>query len=79
MTDMSVKFQVTSYELQVTSWTTSCGNCQARGIAYESYSPFGRGGKYAPLNMSDPRIVRIAEAHGRSAYQVCMHPPSRLL
>jgi diketogulonate reductase-like aldo/keto reductase len=45
---------------------------QAHEIAYESYSPFGRAGQFAPLNMSDPRIVKIAQAHSHSAYQVCM-------
>jgi 2,5-diketo-D-gluconate reductase A len=46
---------------------------QAHGIAYQSYSPFGRDGQFAPrLNFSDPRIVEIARTHGRSAYQVCL-------
>ena len=42
--------------------------CNSHGITYESYSPLGRG----RLDFKDPRIQRIAEAHGKSAYQVCL-------
>jgi endoglycosylceramidase len=43
---------------------------QAKGIAYEAYSPFGR--EQPGINFADPRLVRIAEAHGVSVPQVCL-------
>ena len=43
--------------------------CQKNGIAYEAYSPLGRGS----LNTSDPRIVKIAANHpGKSVFQICL-------
>ncbi len=45
---------------------------QRHGITYEAYSPFGRDGVFSPLNVSDPRIVAIADAHAKSPWQVCL-------
>ena len=42
--------------------------CKHHGITYEAYSPLGRGS----LNVQDPRIQKIAQAHGVSVYQVCL-------
>ena len=43
--------------------------CQQHKVAYEAYSPLGRGS----LNTSDPRIVQIAKNHpGKSVFQVCL-------
>ena len=43
--------------------------CQTHGIVYESYMPLGRG----QLDVHDPRIQKIAEAHpGKSGYQVVL-------
>ena len=42
--------------------------CNTHGIVYESYSPLGRG----RLNFEDPRIKKIADAHGKSVVQVCL-------
>ena len=49
--------------------------CQKNNIAYEAYSPLGRGS----LNTSDPRIVKIAANHpGKSTFQVCLRPSNFL-
>ena len=43
--------------------------CKQNNIAYEAYSPLGRGS----LNTSDPRIVKIAANHpGKSVFQICL-------
>jgi diketogulonate reductase-like aldo/keto reductase len=42
--------------------------CKKNGITYEAYSPLGRGS----LNVQDPRIQKIAQAHSKSVYQVCL-------
>ena len=46
--------------------------CKKNGITYEAYSPLGRGGAYPGCDPSDQRITRIAKAHNRSVYQVCL-------
>lgn len=42
--------------------------CTKHKIVYESYMPLGRGN----LNVHDPRIEKIATAHGKSVFQVCL-------
>ncbi len=41
--------------------------CQAKGIQIETYSPLVRG-----LKQNDPRLIKIAEKHGKSTYQVLL-------
>eukprot|EP00945_MAST-04E_sp_MAST-4E-sp1_P000875 g875.t1 len=42
--------------------------CNKHKIVYESYMPLGRGN----LNVHDARIEKIAKAHGKSVFQVCL-------
>jgi methylglyoxal/glyoxal reductase len=41
--------------------------CQAKGIQVETYSPLVRG-----LKQNDPRLIKIAEKHDKSTYQVLL-------